>query len=527
VTQPASALRSTVVVSIARLFSALLALILGVLSARYFGTSVSKDCYVVAQAIPGLVSTVLLGGIWGTLLVTLAEIGREQGVRGQRAFAAKAFWRLALVLLPVSVIVTLFPGPIVRLAAPGFGAQQVELASSLLRVTLWSVLGIVTFTVVRCLFESRQNFILPTSVSLLMPVLSLVTLVVLIDRVGIFALALGPLLGMIVSIPLLALLARKCLTDPPAFTVQASSFAIEKERHHTFWVAFLPMSIGANCGQINLLVDNGFASYLPTGSITMLGFAFVILANAEQLTIHSLSEVAFPRLIAAGLGSTEELGRTLRTTLRLMILVTAPIATGLMVFGMPLARLLFERGEFPPSSTRVVARLLGWFSWEIVFMGMVLPLSRVLIARKRFSALALIAMGAILANVLLDAVLMRLFGLDGIALATTLVALGQVLVLAPLVRREAGRLSDPDTALYLAKVFGSAALMALLVLAWSFIFEQVLGTSGNLTRALQGLSGLTLGAASYIGLVYALRVSEARDLLNRIAGRWMQSPVTR
>lgn len=160
-------------------------------------------------------------------------------------------------------------------------------------------------------------------------------------------------------------------------------------------------------------------------------------------------------------------------------------------------------------------------------MGMVLPLSRVLIARKRFSALALIAMGAILANVLLDAVLMRLFGLDGIALATTLVALGQVLVLAPLVRREAGRLSDPDTALYLAKVFGSAALMALLVLAWSFIFEQVLGTSGNLTRALQGLSGLTLGAASYIGLVYALRVSEARDLLNRIAGRWMQSPVTR
>jgi len=51
-------------------------------------------------------------------------------------------------------------------------------------------------------------------------------------------------------------------------------------------------------------------------------------------------------------------------------------------------------------------------------------------------------------------------------------------------------------------------------------FERVFGTSGNLTRVLHGLSGLMVGAVVYVGLVYALRVNEARDLVRRIVDRW-------
>jgi len=503
------------VVSVARVANAILALLIGVLSARYFGTSVAKDCYVIAQAVPNLATMILVGGVWSTLLVMLAEIGQHEGIAGQRAFVRRTLRQVSFLLAPVLLLALAFPERVIGLIAPGFGPTRVELAGRLLRFTIFTTLGTVFFTVIRCLFETRSNFIVPISVNLLVPIASLVALVSLVDRIGVLSLAAGPLLGMGLAVPLLGSIALMTLRDPEGFIPRPRAPLLHKERHRHFWAAFIPMSIGANCGQINLLIDNAFASYLPTGSITMLGFAFVIVLNAEQLTIHSLVEVAFPRLVAAGLRTAKDLSQQLQSTLRYMYLVTTPISVGCVVFGAPLARLLFERGEFQASSTHGVARLLACYSLEILFMGHVLALSRVLIARKRFAPLAWLSLGAILTNALLDYVLMRLLGVNGIALATTLVSGLQCVALSMLLRRDAVTLRTTLPSDFLAKVVGSASIMGALVLGWASAFEHALDTSREIPRLIEVLSGVALGAATYVGLLHALRIEEARSILRR------------
>ena len=82
--QPPSALRSALVVSGARILSVILSLVLGVLSATYFGVSAQKDCYLVAQNIPTLFTTIILGGIYSSTLVALAEVGHREGVAPTR-----------------------------------------------------------------------------------------------------------------------------------------------------------------------------------------------------------------------------------------------------------------------------------------------------------------------------------------------------------------------------------------------------------------------------------------------------------
>ena len=58
---PPSAARSVFAVFSARTLGSILAHILGVLSAAYFGTGADKDSYLAAQTIPRLLTTVLLG----------------------------------------------------------------------------------------------------------------------------------------------------------------------------------------------------------------------------------------------------------------------------------------------------------------------------------------------------------------------------------------------------------------------------------------------------------------------------------
>lgn len=515
--QPAGGLRATLIVSVARLLYTALAFALGVLSARYFGTSAAKDSYLIAQTIPGLVTTFLIGGIYSSLLIALVEVGRGEGIAGQVKLMRRTLWSVFLILSPFVAAALLVPEGIIASIAPGFGTDRLEMSAGLLRLTALTAVGAVSFTVIRCLFETRLQFGVPCFVHLLIPLTSLVTLAVLAERIGIFALALGPLIGQVAGVALLVSLVRRVLRDPPGFVPAATATADAGRRNRRFWISLVPMSLAANFGHINLLVDNAFASYLPTGAITMLGFAFVIVSNSELLTTLSLAEVSFARLASSALQGTEALRETLRWSLRYMTLVTAPLSAGALVFGMPLVRLLFQRGQFTAESTLGVSRTLMCYSLEILFMGYVVLFMRLLFARKRIGFVAWTSSGAILANIVLDYLLMKPFGINGIALATTCVALLHLLVLIPIVRREVPAFHAPGDTLFLAKALGSAAAMGALVLAWASVFEGHFDTTREAARILEVGIGLAIGAASYVGFLHALGVDEARALIRRLA----------
>jgi len=503
----------------ARGVGAILTLVLGMVSAAYFGTSAEKDCYLVAQNVPGLVTTFLAGGLYTALLVTLAAIGRREGLRGQIAFARTTLWHLALVLLPFILLATLGSRLVIAATAPGFGPAQIVLASRLLVLTALGTLGAVAFVVVRCLFETRSRFAVPAIAHLTIGVTALATLVVAAKPLGIFTLAVGPLVGTLLAVLAMWALISRVLKDPSAFQAASPVAADRALYRRTFWVAFLPMTLGANLGPINILVDNAFASFLPPGNITLLGFAFVIISNAELLTTYSLAEISFPRMATAALDGSGELARILKRSVRYMTLLTAPIAVGIVVFGLPLSRFLFERGRFGPDSTAGVARLLAFYSPEVVFMGYVVLFTRVLFARQKAVPVAAVALGAILANAALDYLLMKPLGAAGIALATTLVTILQFAVFLPMVRREVGALGGLDEIRRLVRIAGSAVLMGLTVLLFSVAFERTFDLGSQWARFLEVLAGLAIGGLSYVALLRWMGLEEVEVLVKRAIER--------
>ena len=511
-------LRTTFLVSTARLISTFVTLLLGVYSARYFGASAAKDSYVVAQTIPALLTALLTGGVYSSLLISLLEIGGTGGIRAQAQFCRRVAWHMTLLLSPFLLAAMLFPRLLIEPIAPGFGEDRLALSSQLLPLTAITALAALYLIIVRCLYQIHGQFVLPNFLYLIIPITSVVTLVALVGRFGILALALGPLAGHVIAVTLLVLLVRTRLRDPAGFVPDPESATDRRARQRAFWIALLPMTFAAHFGQINLLVDNAFGSFLPAGNITLLGFAFVIISNTELLTTLSLAEVAFPQLAAAALQGPADLTMTFRTFRRYIVLLTAPLTAGALTFGTPLVRLLFQRGEFHPDATAHVARLLACYAPEIFFMGYLVLFARVLFARRRFVLVTWTSAAAILANALLDFLLMRPFGVYGIALATTLVSFLHMLMLVPLVRREVPTLRLLEDAPFTGKVLSSAAVMGLLVLGWSLLFEHAFDTTREMARLTEVGVGLTLGGVAYVGLLHALRVEEARDLVKRFFG---------
>jgi len=485
------------------------------LSAAYFGTSVDKDCYLVAQTLPLLLSTVLMSGVYGLVLVALAEIGPNEGVAGQLRLVRTTLRQLGMVLIPLCLVATLFPRPIIAVMAPGFRPELVELSGRLLPFTMFTMVGTLGFAVLRALFASRHQFALPGFVNLLVGITAILTLLLLVGRLGIFAQALGQFLGTLVSAVVLGAAAFLFLKDPRGFVPKSHESATHGGRG--LWRDILPISIGANFGQVNLLVDNAFASFLPAGNITRLGFASVIFSNAEILTIFSLAEVAFARFTAADRRSAAALEEELGMNLRYMLLLAAPIAFGCLVFGVPMARLLFERGEFGPDSTAGVARILACLAPEIVFMGYFACFWRILFARRRIWILVGTSLGAMSLNATLNLLLMRPLGVSGIALSTSCVTAMFAVILGALVHREGLRVFSNGDWSFILRVLAGAAIMGAAVFAWSLAFERGVDVGAEPARLFEFVGGLTLGALVYSVALQLQGIRAIPDALGRLS----------
>jgi len=510
---------SIVAVSGSRLISQGLSLVLGILSAAYFGAGLAKDAYLVAQTIPNLLSASLVGGLYSMLIVRLGEI--HEGASAQRRLVFRALLQAGLVLLPLVGLAALAPQLPLRLVAPGFGPEQLALSGRLLVIAMLTAIASVSFQVIRSLHNTHHEFILPGLATAFGGVLCLATLLALVGRVGIYALALGPLVGTGLGALALWISTRRYLGAPgPRVAVTPPGAANAAPPAGSVWRGFLSMSVGSNFGQVNLLVNNAFASYLPVGSITRLGFASVISSNAELITIFSLAEVALPRFTAAAREGLAALNGELRLQMRYMLLLTAPIAVGCVTFGEPLVRLLFERGAFGADSTPLVARTLACFAPEILFMGYFAIFWRAHVALGRTRVILWTSIGAMILNAFLDAVLMRPLGTAGIALATSGVTTAFALLLGFQLRKGGCRVLPDSEFPFILKVAGCAVVMGAVVQAWRLVIEGALDVALESTRVVEVAGGLAIAAFVYAAGLHLLRVSELGEVFGRLARMW-------
>jgi putative peptidoglycan lipid II flippase len=116
--------------------------------------------------------------------------------------------------------------------------------------------------------------------------------------------------------------------------------------------------------------------------------------------------------------------------------VSIPAVAALAFFTEPLIRLLFERGAFTPETTIAVSRVQLWLLPQIPFYVLAMLGARVLSALDGNAVVLRIAAINLAMNVLGNYVLMRWYGVAGIAMSTSLMHVVAMLVTLWAIRRK-------------------------------------------------------------------------------------------
>jgi putative peptidoglycan lipid II flippase len=261
---------------------------------------------------------------------------------------------------------------------------------------------------------------------LAVPVGTLIGLLLLENRYGIEALAIGTLAGFAGECVILTMAAARARLLPlPAWDGLNPQL---RDVGRRYW----PIVLGTLMLSASAVVDQSMAARLGSGNVSVLNYGGKLVALALSILAVSLSTVLLPRfsrLITAG--HWDELARDLRGYAWLVIAGSLPIVAILALAAEPMIRLLFERGAFTSETTVAVSRVQCYLAMQIPFYVLAMLGSRMLSALDSNAIVMRIGALTLVLNVALDYVLMQWFGVDGIAMATALVyAVAAVVTLA-------------------------------------------------------------------------------------------------
>lgn len=400
-------------VTLCSLLQMVLQFLLVVWLARRFGTSPEMDAFNSAFAIPLAITGVLVSPLPLVLVPELVRLRREENESGCWSLASRV-----LVLgigsgVLLAFAATLLAEPICSVLFAGFGTARLEAAAGCLRWLAWLVPLNAAVALLQAAHHARQRYLLAALSNVAGVALSL-GWIVAVPRLDLTTLCAALLAGSLLATLVLAVPLARLLALP----WRGSWRGIGLRR---FSLLAAPLLFSAAYARLDPLVDRSIASFLDPGSISELGYAQRIVTALATLTASGLSVVIFPQLASFSADPRDpRLSELLATAWRFLAVLLIPCVAAVVFYGESIVADLFERQAFDASATEAVARLLT------ILLGVVVAGSVGEIAGKALYAMsetrlpALIAVVGFTIGVALKIALSRRFGVEGVALGTTL-----------------------------------------------------------------------------------------------------------
>ena len=511
--------RAAGTVMVAFIISNLVGVLRGIVITNAFGTSADYDSFNAANRIVELLFNLVAGGALGSAFIpTFTGYLTRKDEKGAWLLASGVTNLVLLVLILISALAWVFAPQIVRdglfLLIPGSDPVQEALTISLLRTMLPSVVIFGLSGLVMGVLNAHQVFLIPAIAPAMYSVGMILGTLLLPEAWGIQRLAIGVVFGallhLLVQIPKLLRLKDYVYTMYLGLKDRA---VIQVFR------LMGPRVLGVAVVQINFIVNTIIALGQAEGSVSAITLAFSLMLMPQMAIAQSAAIASLPTFSAqVALNQIADMRRSLASTLRVVLLLAIPATVGLILLRRPLIEVLYQRGEFTPRSTELVAWALLWYTVGLVGHSLVEILSRAFYAHHDTRTpvfVGVLAMGLNIGFSILFANLFSRIGWmphGGLALANSLATGLESVALIILMRK---RLNGIEGA-YIWEGVGVAALgsgmMAAVILGWQALM-------GDGSSVLELLVGLGLGLGVYVGLMWVIKMPELFGMVRMLIGR--------
>jgi putative peptidoglycan lipid II flippase len=504
--------RSTAIYSLATGVSRVLGLVREIVASYYFGAAGKVNAFTVAFQIPNLVRALVADAALSAAFVPVFTELLEKGDK-RRAWrvASSLFWLVLLVLGGVTAFCILIAPLIIRpFGNPG---GDVDLAVGLTRVLFLIVPLLGVSGIVVGILNSYEHFSVPALTPVFWNLAIIGGLVIGVPQADtidakLYVYAGSIVVGTVIQV-LLPLPWLRGRDDKLRVLVDWRDPAVWRVLR-----LMIPVTLGLGLINFNLVVDSLFASRLidPELAPTAIDKAFRLYMLPQGMFSVAVATVLFPSLARlAARGDVTGFRETVALGLRQIAFMLVPASAVSAVLAEPIVRLVYQRGEFEPSQTPVVAGALAAFSAGLFFNGTMLLLNRAFFSLQSNWVPTLVALVNLGLNAALDAAFYRL-GTWGIPLATSVVNVAGTAFLFLLLRRRLGRLELRETVDSFVRILAASAVVAGLSFGTWYAVDRAAGRSfaGQLASVVLALA---IGVAGYLIACRALRVRELGALL--------------
>ncbi|HYP48411.1 MAG TPA: murein biosynthesis integral membrane protein MurJ, partial [Thermoleophilaceae bacterium] len=412
--------RNTAFFSFATGLSRVLGLVREVVAASLFGVSGAMSAFTIAFQVPNLVRALFAdSALQGAFVPVFTEL-LEKGER-REAFrvASTLFFLIGLVLAALTALFILAAEPLMSVFAPGFDDDPAlrELTVNLARLMFPIVLLLALSGLVVGMLNSFEHFSVPALAPVAWNVVIIAALAGLVpilpEEDEIYAYAIGILVGTVVQF----------LLPLPWLRGRGGRFTLtldwRNERVRRVLALMLPVTLALGLINLSLLINSLFGTLVSEEAPAAIDKAFRIYQLPQGLFSISIATILFPTLSRfAARGQRDELRRTMAGGVRQIFLLLIPSAVLMAVLAEPITRLLYERGEFGPDDTELVASALLWFSLSLPFSGANLLLTRTFFSLQRPWVPTAIAGFSLAVNAAVSVALYGPFGIAGIVAGT-------------------------------------------------------------------------------------------------------------
>jgi len=502
-------LKALVTVSGMTLVSRVFGFVRDAVIAKVFGAGLYTDAFFVAFRLPNLLRRVFAEGAFSQAFVPiLAEYKTRSSEEQTRDLVDHVASLLALALFAITLIGTIAAPLIIYATAPGFSAspQKFELTVALLRVTFPYILFISLTSLAGSILNTYGRFAIPAFTPTLLNLSFIV-----------FALWLAPLFDPPVMALAWAVLAGGVLQLGFQLPYLRRLGMLPRPRwqlHHPgVWrIArqMVPAIFGVSIGQISLLINTIFASYLTTGSVSWLYYADRLMEFPTGVLGVALGTILLPSLAKSfAEKTTAEYSRLLDWGLRLTLLLALPSALALAILAVPLIATLFQHGAFDRHDVMMTGQALVAYSLGLVGLIVVKVLAPGFYARQDIRTPVKIGVVTLAATQLMNVMFIYPLAHAGLALAIGLGACINAGLLYFKLRR-AG-VFEPQAGWRKFFLQLGAALLAMGLVLWIATGRAASWLEGSVWLRAGRLTGIVLaGAAVYFVALWLCGIRPAQ-----------------
>ncbi|MDA8079131.1 MAG: murein biosynthesis integral membrane protein MurJ [Nitrospiraceae bacterium] len=507
------------VMSAATFISRILGFVRDMIFALYFGAGGLSDTFFAAFKIPNLLRELFAeGSMSAAFIPVLTEYRQKEGEEAAKRLVRITFSFIVITVGLICVLGIIFSPAIVTVIAPGFlkFPEKFSMTVVLTRIMFPFLLFISLAALVMGALNTKKVFFVPALAPAMLNI-TLILSIVFFEAVAeqpILTAAVGVVVGGFVQF----------VFQLPTFFRNGYGLGLDTRFSHPglrkMSLLLIPATMALAVNQINIVVSNILASYLPSGSITYLFYSMRLIQFPIGIFGVAMGMAVLPSLSEhAARGDFGRLREDFSFALRLLFFITVPAMAGLIALGKPIVNLLFQHGKFDYAATKGTVQALFFYSlgiWSIVGVRVI---TATFYAMQDTKTPVKIASGAMLLNIALSLYLMGPLRHAGLALANALASWATFFLLMYFLRKKLGRIDARRIMVSFGKIGIASLVMGLA--GWALLHGDLWERSGNILIKAAYFGGTAFFCILlYSSASHLLKSEELYYLYSMIRGRF-------